>query len=166
MGEYVLAIDPSGNFEEGKGITGWCLIEKENIKIIKFGMIKATQYKTKEEYWHAHLELIDSMQGFGVHLVVEDYRIYANRAKTQINSKLETPKLLGIIELEAFYRGIPITLQMAASVKKRWADNILVHKGLIKEKGNKYELNNVTLTDHIKDAIRHGVHYVTFGGKK
>ena len=28
----ILALDPSGNFKEGKGTTGWCLLD-ENCKI-------------------------------------------------------------------------------------------------------------------------------------
>ena len=46
----ILAIDPSGNFTEGKGTTGWSLLD-ENMKILACGQILANNYKCKEAYW-------------------------------------------------------------------------------------------------------------------
>ena len=31
---YVLALDPSGSYYEGKGHTGWCLLDQETNKIV------------------------------------------------------------------------------------------------------------------------------------
>ena len=41
--KYILALDPSGNFSEGKGITGWCLMNDKG-ELIETGVIKATTY--------------------------------------------------------------------------------------------------------------------------
>ena len=45
---YILALDPSGNFKEGKGITGWCLLDTQTKKIAKFGYISAEMYRTQQ----------------------------------------------------------------------------------------------------------------------
>lgn len=159
---YVLAIDPSGNFNEGKGMTGWALLDANDLKVIKFGVISASKFDTQEEYWAAHLELIDGLLGYKPLIVVEDYMLYANRARSQINSKLETPRLLGAILMHAWFQGIKLIFQPAAIVKSRWTDNILVKKGVVEQDGNRIKLSNVVLVDHIKDAIRHGVHVCVF----
>ena len=48
--KYIIALDPSGNFEEGKGTTGCCLFSAEKKNIISTWSIRASKYKSKEEY--------------------------------------------------------------------------------------------------------------------
>ena len=103
---YILAIDPSGNFKEGRGTTGWCLFDIKTNKIIKFGVITAADYKDQFKYWDAHITLIDSLSGYKPEVVMEDYLLYSNRAEAQTNSRLETPQLLGIIKYEVWKRGL------------------------------------------------------------
>ena len=55
--DYILAIDPSGNFNEGHGTTGWSLIDY-NTNLIECDYISAIGYDCSEEYWNAHVELI------------------------------------------------------------------------------------------------------------
>lgn len=160
--EYVLALDPSGNYHEGKGTTGWCLLHVETLKPIKFGYLKASKYGSQFEYWQAHLELIDNLFGYKPVIVVEDYMLYQDQAQVQINSRFETPKLIGVIEYECFLRGIEIHLQPAVLVKRRWADNILVHKGILTKEGNKYCVNGAPCIIHTRDSIRHAAHYASF----
>ena len=38
---YILALDPSGNYNEGSGTTGWVLFDNETDMFCKFGAIKA-----------------------------------------------------------------------------------------------------------------------------
>ena len=90
----ILAIDPSGNFTEGKGTTGWSLLD-ENLKIITCGQKLAIEYTKKEEYWKDILALITELKPDI--LVVEDFLLYASKSNSQINSRFETPKLIGII---------------------------------------------------------------------
>ena len=56
--KYIIALDPSGNFEEGKGTTGCCLFSAEKKDIISTWNIRASKYKSKEEYWNAHLHYL------------------------------------------------------------------------------------------------------------
>ena len=87
---YVLALDPSGAYKEGKGTTGWCLFDNETKQIAKFGVIKAENYSCQFHYWDAHISLIDSLSGYNPDVVIEDYLLYNNRAEAQTNSRLET----------------------------------------------------------------------------
>lgn len=162
---YVLAIDPSGSYLEGQGTTGWCLYDLKTKQIAKFGSISASDYPCQFQYWDAHIALIDSLSGFRPDLVIEDYLLYSNRASSQINSRLETPQLIGIIKYEAYKRGLFIYIQTAMQVKTRWNNDILVHKNLLNKKGRNYAIGNVVVSDHIQDSVRHAIHYATYTSK-
>lgn len=159
---YILALDPSGNYNEGKGTTGWCLYDSETKRIAKFGVIKATKYESMLAYWEAHLKLIDDLTGYDLTVVIEDYLLYSNRADSQISSRFETPKLIGMLQYELWIRGIKVVFQTAALVKNRWNDKILVYKELVEYRNNAYYISGIKLSDHSRDAIRHAVHYATF----
>ena len=156
----VLAIDPSGNFTEGKGTTGWAAFTKDSL--IFCGQIKAESecFTNQHEYYNRHIELIKTINPTIV--VLEDFKLYANKANSQINSRFETPKLIGILELYCYNNNIPVFLQSANEVKERWSDNILVNKKLVEQKGNKFYACGSITSDHIRDAIRHGMHFITF----
>lgn len=159
---FVLAFDPSGNYNEGKGTTGWCLYDTATSRIAKFGVIKASKYESLMDYWNAHIKLIDDLSGYAITVVIEDYLLYSNKAESQISSRFETPKLIGMLQYELYLRGIKVVFQTASLVKTRWADHILVHKGLIKEQDGGYYIGEIRLSDHSRDAIRHAIHYATF----
>ena len=55
--KYTLALDPSGNFNEGKGNTGWVLIKNKQT-ITELGFLSASHYTNKIKYWTAHINLI------------------------------------------------------------------------------------------------------------
>ena len=124
----ILCIDPSGNYNEGKGTTGWSLLN-ENINIIACGQLLASEYKSKEEYWNNVIKLIINMNPDTI--VLEDFLLYAHKSNNQINSRFETPKLIGLIEMYAWENKIPIHLQRAVDVKSTWTDDILVKKNII-----------------------------------
>lgn len=147
----VLSLDPSGSFKEGKGQTGWVLMDGETIT---FGIIKAKTYETKHEYWEAHTDLIASLKP--EHVVMEQYRLYGSKAKSQINSEMETSKLLGYLEMYLYTTQTSHTLQSAISAKSRFTDDILIYKGYItKDKNGRYYINGVNVAGHIIDAMRH-----------
>lgn len=162
---YVLALDPSGSYKEGLGTTGWCLYDIQTKKIAKFGFLYAGNFQCQFHFWDAHIQLIDAMAGYHPDVVIEDYLLYGDRAEAQINSRLETPQLLGIIKYETWKRGLFIYIQTAMQVKTRWSDSVLVHKGYLNKKGNSYYIGDVLLSNHIKDSVRHAVHYATYNSK-
>ena len=165
---YVLGIDPSGNFNEGKGTTGWCVLDTHMDRIIECGSIQASKCNSQQGYWLAHVNMISTMysrykdKGFVVSM--EDYVLYSHQAKAQINSAMETSQLIGVIKMLCFYKCIPLYIRTASQVKKRWTDNILCLKGYIRKVGSGYFLDCKvhTTCEHERDAIRHAVHCATF----
>lgn len=155
----ILAIDPSGNFNEGKGTTGWALVSS-NKEIISCGQILAKNYENKFQYWNAIIQLV-KMIGAD-YVVIEDFLLYEESSKSQINSRFETPKLIGILELYCNSNNIEYSLQRAVDVKKRWTDEILVYNNYIQKQNDRYFACGVLVSGHIRDAIRHGIHFVTF----
>ena len=152
----VLALDISGNFNEGKGITGWAIMRDHTLLFT--GMIRAQPYKVAFEYYAKILEkIVDTTLAYKhepVRIVVEDYLLYSHKAAAQTNSHMETSQLLGIIKFFCWQRNIKCITQRAVDVKNRWTDEILVHAGI--------ELPHYTGAQHVRDAIRHAKHYVTF----
>lgn len=169
----ILAIDPSGNFDEGKGITGWVLLDTQTNRIAKFGALDASTCLCAEAHWKRHLDLIDGLYaiyGSRLRVVLEDFMLYAHKAESQINSRFETPKLIGLIQYHCWSRNIPIVFQTATSVMRRWKNFMLEKRGYITikniTKGDKiYEatyIKDYKINEHVVDALRHAVHYYTF----
>ena len=162
--KYILAIDPSGNFYEGKGTTGWVLMDSTE-HLISIGSISAKDYKCAEEYWDAHIEILDRyFKQFGKDLIVvmEEYILYRNRSKNQTNSKIETCRLIGVLQHFCWRYKQPYTMQLAASVKSRWSDNVLKYEKILDKKYGVLVHRQTGLnlnSDHIRDAFRHAIHY-------
>lgn len=169
---HILAFDPSGNFEEGKGTTGCCIFSAETGTILEIRNIHAAEYKTKEDYWQAHIDYteyaVTKYKPRNLILVIEDFMLDPKRALQQSHSRMETPKLIGIIQHWCSVKNIPYAMQRPTDVKKRWADHILEYKGFIQRYKNTFilpgELKSVSR--HCKDAIRHAVHYYYFKNKE
>lgn len=173
----ILSLDPSGNFNEGKGISGWVMLDEKTGKIAKFGAIDASISLSIEEHWQKHINLIEGAYDVygpeNITIVIEDYLLYASKASTQINSRLETPKLIGVIQMYCHQKKIPLHFQTAVSVQRRWKDFLLEKKGFITIKDypkngriNKFiYIGEFKVNNHVVDALRHAVHYYTFHGK-
>ena len=174
----VIAIDPSGNFTEGKGTTGICF-GRDPGEVIGFTRVCAEDFKTVHGYYGAVLLTIQDImkehaeQG-NVEFVIEDYRLYNHKgmsASTQANSLLETPRLIGILEWELQGKGkFPITKHMASDVKTRWSDSVLVHLDDMMKTGTRYKIRTTTgyhpCVIHERDALRHFKHYCKYTNKR
>ena len=166
--DYVLAFDPSGSFHEGKGITGWCFYDCKAKKIKRAGVINSKDFTTAPAYWNAHTDLIYELhQSFKPRFLViaEDYLLYADKAEAQINSRMETCRLLGILEHSCWDWGIPFHMQTASQVVNRWNNQVLEFKKILYFEGNRPHLmvTQKPVSRHTLDAIRHAIHYATFG---
>lgn len=163
--KHILALDPSGNFDEGKGTTGWVLMNYKE-KLLASGSIAAKDYQKKEDYYKAILDLIDRnhiryhTNGFVV--VIEDFVLYRDKATAQTNSKMETCRLIGIIQYHCWLDQINYSMQLATAVKHRWSDELLLHERILYEDRDglhhtetKYWMN----TPHVRDAFRHALHF-------
>lgn len=161
--QVVLALDPSGNYNEGKGVTGWCI--SNDGYIFSAGQIYAAEYPSQMEYWTRVLGLISSYKEKCTgkfQVVCEDYRLYASASESQINSNLETPQLIGAIKIFCHANEIPIAMQMASEVKLRWSDEVLKAKGILTMEGRTKRIGKIIIEHHSLDAVRHCVHYNMF----
>ena len=169
--KYIFALDPSGNFEEGKGTTGWVLMDC-NENLLERGYITAVDYRCAEEYWQAHVDLLFKYKKLyrnQIIVVMEDYILYRNRAENQTNSKIETCRLLGVLQWQCWRLNLPYTMQLASAVKTRWSDDILLEEGIIKRKGRKIfhvKSDKDISLEHTRDAFRHAIHYIIIRNKR
>lgn len=167
--DYILALDPSGAFHEGKGTTGWCLFKNNKIKYT--GILSAKSHCCMESYWESHINLIDACNKDNkgnLIIVIEDYILYPTPGRNQPYSKMETSRLIGAMQLHCWNHQIPYEMQRAL-ILNRWNNEVLLHKGILAKAGKSFTLPNddILLSRHTLDAIRHGMHYATFknGGK-
>ena len=161
--DLIIALDPSGNFTEGKGTTGWCVSNGDFI--FAAGQVYAAEYRSQMEYWEAVLDIIRKniqRESKSLTVVCEDYRLYASASEAQINSNLETPQLIGVIKFFCHTYGIPIVMQMASEVKNRWSNEVLLELGKIQKDGRAYRIGSIPLSNHSLDAVRHCLHYAQF----
>lgn len=162
----VLSFDPSGNYNEGKGTTGYALghyLGKEKSATIELGDISAADYNSRQAYWMAHKILIE--QTLPDVVVIESYRLFGHKAKEQTGSSLETPQLIGYMEMVCYELNIPVVLQ-DPSTKTRHKDEILVAMNIVEKKGIRYFYKGKLTNLHQRDALRHNMYYVKYGRKK
>lgn len=174
---YVIGVDPSGNFYEGKGTTGIAVYDIKADKIIHVDYVSAKFATTQVEYWESVIDMLEGLLcKYGERksvLAVEDYLLYANTARAQINSTFETPQLIGVIKF--YFNNIcPVLFRNANIAKTRWTDDILVRKKylLVDKKLGYYILGDngkmTQVIEHSRDAVRHAIHCGKFeikGGK-
>lgn len=170
MYKYIFALDPSGSFREGKGTTGWVLMDYKE-RLLERGYIKAEDYHCAEEYWDAHLDLVkkyNRLYGNDLIVVMEDYVLYRDRSANQTNSQMETCRLLGVIQWLCWRLRQRYCLQLAASVKQRWSDELLLREGIIYKSGRNLIHAQSGLSVgliHTRDAFRHAQHYAVCKNK-
>lgn len=158
----ILAFDPSGNYHEGKGTTGYALSLDGN-PAHKLGDIRASDYDCFQAYWFAHRNLIEEQ--FPDVCVIESYRLFGHKSKEQIGSSLETPQLIGYIQMVCYELRIPTFLQ-DPTTKQRHADDILVKTNIIEKRGNKLYYRGELTNLHMRDALRHELFFKKFNQKK
>ena len=161
----IVALDPSGNFTEGNGTTGICIWDTDKDGRSYVDDIHAGHFKSAEEYWQSHVNLLESYlhitKGLGLEVVMEGYRLYGHKSDTQVNSTLETPQLIGVIRYWCYANNVPLKIQYAVEVKNRWSDSVLEKKGIIEivNKRRKLISSGQWLNNHKTDALRHALHY-------
>lgn len=166
--KYIIGIDPSGAFNEGKGTTGLAVLNTYTNEIAYTGWIAAVNFPTLEAYFDAHIEwLADCVQRYqDVVVSIEDYILYADHATAHTNTHLETSQLLGLIKWWCYKNNIVYTIRPAAAVKSRFTNNILKREGYIFEAAGGKLFTKVrksnNLSNHELDAIRHAAYCYKF----
>jgi hypothetical protein len=152
----VLSFDPSGNYTEGMGTSGYAVSLDGHLPH-KLGDIRAEDYKTREEYWFRHKILIEQQHPDVV--VIESYRLFGSKAKEQVGSSLETPMLIGYLQMVCYEMQIPVIIQ-DPTTKSRHADDVLVKAGVVEKKGIRYYYKGELTNLHQRDALRHNLYYL------
>lgn len=157
----ILAFDPSGNFEEGRGTTGWSYFVDGKLK--DFGDIKASSHDSAEAYWDSHLALINDVTSTLLQAVVcESFNLQPSKAKQQSWSALETPQLIGLMRHHCWSNGMHMVLQKPM-IKQRFTDVVLEKTGVVEKRGELYYINGRLTNLHMRDSIRHGLYYMRYG---
>lgn len=161
----IMAIDPSGNFEEGKGHTGLAYMFG-NWDTVSVASINAKDFKSRVLYWDAILDRIKDLlkrreEGDTIHIVIEKYVTRSNGFTTGKVS--ETAMLMGLIIYTCETNNIPYTMQSPSQAKTRYSDAALCKLFTHMEiKGNRYYLNTNCTNDHERDALRHLAFYKNY----
>jgi Holliday junction resolvasome RuvABC endonuclease subunit len=165
----VLAFDPSGSFNHGSGTTGWCVVEVETNHIVGLGNIKAKDFKTREEYFKKHKDIMK--QYIYDILVIENFILYESTASSLLNQELETSELIGFICGVANERNKKVVRQNAQAVKSVLKKNSIL-LSVANQKENQIELRSnkldrvqwyfdkVRISNHIVDSLRHAFYYI------
>lgn len=171
MYKYILAFDPSGSFNEGKGTTGWVLMNFKE-ELLERGYTPASDYRCPEEYWNGVLSVLykyHKRYNGDLIVVIEDYVLYRDRSDSQTNSQMETCRLIGVLLWTCWKLKQPYSLQLAASVKNRWSDELLLREGIIHKEGRNLIHTQSGLSlglIHTRDAFRHAQHYAVCRNNK
>jgi hypothetical protein len=150
----VLCFDPSGNYNEGSGTTGWAVFEDDILT--EFGTISASDFTTQEGYWSEHEALIAIKQPNII--VMESFKLFAHKQKAQTWSQMETPQLIGYLRMVCWKRKIKLVFQ-SPNDKVRVSDPILLKMGVFELKGKQHYCNGKPTNLHMRDAIRHGIYF-------
>ena len=162
---YVIGIDPSGAYLEGKGTTGICLMDCKTLKVIEVSEISAKRFTDRMEYWDAHLMFIRKIlkkHPNNVTVSIEDYLLYQNKLEAQTNSTCETIQLLGVIKHYCWANAVPLYIRPASFAKTRCNDRVLEFKCGIEPVMHGYCCPSAAtglLSGHELDAIRHALFY-------
>ena len=161
---YVIGIDPSGNYLEGKGTTGLAVYDRKADKFTYTGYVRAETFDSQMSYWKGVVRVIDLLleRYSSSVLSIEDYLLYSNAARSQINSTFETPQIIGVLKYAYCHK--TIYTRHASAVKNRWKDDILLRKGYLRHNKRigyyiEDEMGTATqVIEHSRDAMRHAVH--------
>lgn len=155
-----LAIDPSGNFSEGKGRTGVAGITDSNWDTVFTKSINASDYKTRFEYWNAVKKVINdyAIERVPVQVVIESYVMRANGFTT--GKMPETAMLIGVLIYTCELNDIPVYIQSPSQAKVRFKDELLpTYLPKMTVKSNKMYLDGKLTNDHERDALRHLLYF-------
>lgn len=140
--KHLISIDPGGEH------VGWARFEDGKLEIV----CERTPNEAEEILWEwaEHLPLLERTRDSL--LVIEDFRLYPDKAKSLIGSGMPTSQLIGSLRFIARFYDIPVVLQPAAikvptefQMKRRG----IVHAAVQRKQGG-----------HAKDAETHGYHHL------
>lgn len=162
----LIFIDPSGNFNEGKGHTGIACIENYDWSTLKTKSLSAAHYTSRHQYWDAMIsKVLDFRKTADDIVVIESFMIRTNGFL--IGKMPETIQFIGALCWELEQYGVKYTLQTPTQAKARFKDEKLPDyiEGLEHHDNGRYYLNGIQINEHIRDALKHMLYYIKYGEK-
>lgn len=163
-------IDPSGNFEDGKGHTGIVTLIDDDWSTLKTCSINAKEYKCRLDYWTSIIGLMKKAIYLAVNseatVIIESFQIRSNGFL--IGKMPETVMLIGAMVWELEHMKIPYRFQTPSQAKSRFKDEKLPKyiPNLELRPNGRYYLDNKMINDHIRDALKHLLYYKRYGEVK
>lgn len=156
-----LAIDPSGNFIDGKGHTGIAGLKDNNWDTVFTQSINASDYESRFDYWSAVKKVIQdyALEKTPVQVVIESYVVRANGFTT--GKMPETAMLIGVLTYFCEMYGIPVYFQSPSQAKTRFRDDLIptyLPQMTVTDK-NRYYLGKKLTNDHERDALKHLLYF-------
>jgi len=139
--QKIVSVDPGGT-------CGYSILQKDNNNI---ELLEAGQKPWKEFLHYCDNNLMLDKYS---KVVIEKYRIRRNTIYANLGKNLRTVKIIGVLEFLCEENDLDYHLQ-PAGIGKSFFDR------------KKLEKMNCWIVgkQHARDAIRHGLYYLTFGGK-
>lgn len=164
-----IAIDPSGNFEEGKGHTGIAIIDDADWENVKVLSISAKDFPSRHAYWSEIVQTLAKWcAGKPARVVVESYVTRMNGFT--IGKQSETAMVLGVIVYELEELGVPFYFQAPSAAKTRFKDELLpkYYPKLVLDIStgkHRYLYDGTLISDHIRDAMKHLLYFKRYKEK-
>lgn len=168
----VIAIDPSGNFIEGKGHTGIAVIDNNDWKDVQVLSISAKDFESRHDYWKDIIYCIHRFAASPAQptkVVIESYVTRMNGFT--IGKQSETAMFIGALIWSLENWGIPYEFQTPSAVKTRFKDELLVkyYPKLTLDTStgkNRYLYDGKIVSDHIRDAMKHLLYFKRYKEKE
>lgn len=156
-----ITIDPSGNFEEGKGHTGIARMSDNDWSTVETSSINAKTFDDRHAYWTEIKKLIQDahLNGDRVQIVIESYVTRMNGFT--VGKMPETAMLIGVLVYFCEMYDIPYYFQNASQAKTRFKDEQLPNyiPNLELRDTGRYYLNGKLINDHERDALKHLLYF-------
>ena len=153
-------VDPSGDFEKGKGHTGIACMQDDDWNSLEISSIYAGSFRTRHDYWKAIIDKVTSYERTdNLRVIIESFVIRSNGFL--IGKMPETIQLIGALVYQLEELGIQYSFQSPSQAKSRFKDELLPDyiPDLERRSNGFYYLKGKIINDHVRDALKHLLFY-------
>lgn len=155
-----IAIDPSGNFVDGKGHTGIAEMKDNDWSTVTIKSIDAKKFDSRFEYWTAVKRTIQDyvVERTPIQVVIESYVVRANGFT--VGKMPETAMMVGALLYYCEMCDVPVYFQSPSVAKTRFKDELLpAYLEQMSFEDGRYYFNGKPTNDHERDALKHLLYF-------